>query len=256
MKPITNRKIENRKILLESYPSFSPDGNYISYWFPRDSLINGSEIFITTSAGGEGKSITSKLDRYFYRTEWSYDSKSVLVAANDDNTMSLWLQSTNGASIKLKLGNLCITGAYWYNYNFGQNGSIAIIASTSASPPELYYLSFVDAIPKKLTSFNNEIASMKLGKQETITWKSDDFNPNGIITFPPDFDSTKKYPLVLRIHGGPQSASKEQFSVPFDILPHAVILFSNQITEVVIITVQFFAWQLTEMKVKVQEEML
>jgi len=212
IKSITNRRFENRSILLESYPSYSPDGNNISYWFPRDSTYNGSEIFVTPSEGGEGKSITSKLDRYFYRTEWSSNSKSVLVAANDDNTVSLWLQSTNGASKKLKLGNLCITGAYWYNYNFGQNGSIAIIASTSASPSELYYMTSTDAIPKKLTSFNSEIASMKLGKQETITWKSDDFNPNGILTFPPDFDSTKKYPLVLRIHGGPQSASKEQFS--------------------------------------------
>jgi dipeptidyl aminopeptidase/acylaminoacyl peptidase len=212
MKPITNRQIENRVILQESYPSFSPNGNYISYWFPRDSIYNGSEIFITPSAGGEGKSIASKLDRYFYRAEWSPDSKSILVAANDNNTVSLWLQSTNGTSKKIKLGNLCITGSYWYNFNFGQNGSVAFIASTSDSPPELYYLSFVDAIPQKLTSFNSDIASMKLGKQETITWKSDNFTPNGIITFPPDFDSTKKYPLVLRIHGGPQSASKEQFS--------------------------------------------
>ena len=134
------------------------------------------------------------------------------MAANDNNTVSLWIQSTNGTSKKMKMGNLCLTGAYWYNYNYGKNGSIALIASSSLNPPELYYLRSADATPKKLTSFNSVVASMQIGKQETITWKSDNFNPNGIITFPPDFDSTKKYPLVLRIHGGPQSASKEQFS--------------------------------------------
>ncbi|OGU76713.1 MAG: hypothetical protein A2V93_03610 [Ignavibacteria bacterium RBG_16_34_14] len=212
MSSITNRRTEHRPTLFESYPAFSPDGKYISYWFPRDNLINGSEVFITLSSGGEGQSITYKLDRYFYRAEWSFDSKSILVAANDNNSVSLWIQSINGTSKKLKLGNLCITGSYWYNYNYGKNGSIALIASSSLTPPELYYLSSADATPKKLTSLNNEVASMRIGKQETITWKSDNFNPNGIITFPSDFDSTKKYPLVLRIHGGPQAASKEQFS--------------------------------------------
>jgi dipeptidyl aminopeptidase/acylaminoacyl peptidase len=53
---------------------------------------------------------------------------------------------------------------------------------------------------------------MNLGKQETLTWKSDSYRSNGILTFPPDFDATKKYPLVLRIHGGPDESSKEEFN--------------------------------------------
>lgn len=212
IKSITNRQKENYSLLSESYPSYSPDGKYISYGLPRDKFWNGSEVCITSSSGGEGQSITYNLDRSFYRAEWSPDSKSILVAANDYNTVSLWLQFIDGQSTKINLDNLCIQGKYWYDYNIGKDGSIAIIASTPISPPELYYLNSVDATPKKLTSFNSEIAAMKFGRQETITWKSDSFTPNGILTYPPDFDPSKKYPLVLRIRGGPQNSSKEQFN--------------------------------------------
>ena len=35
---------------------------------------------------------------------------------------------------------------------------------------------------------------------------------DGVVTYPPDFSSGKKYPLVLYVHGGPRSASKQAFS--------------------------------------------
>ena len=51
-----------------------------------------------------------------------------------------------------------------------------------------------------------------MGKQETFSWKSDEFTPNGILTFPPNFDPSIKYPLVVEPHGGPRSTSKESFN--------------------------------------------
>lgn len=209
---LTSRKKEDLSVNLESFPSFSPDGKYISYWFPRDNLISGFEVFVTSIGQGNGRCLTYKLDRWIYRSEWFKDGRSILVAANDNKTVSLWVQSIDGDSKKINLGDLCVTGTFWYNCNVGPNGSIAIIASASNSPQELYYLSSINANPVKLTDFNSEVASMKFGKQETVSWKSDSFLVNGIITVPPDFDAKKKYPLVLRIHGGPQAASKEEFN--------------------------------------------
>ena len=45
-----------------------------------------------------------------------------------------------------------------------------------------------------------------------MEWKSDNYTCNGIVTYPPNFDPMKKYPLVLIIHGGPQSASLATFN--------------------------------------------
>ena len=209
---ITNRKVDDASMIFETSPSFSPDGRYISYRFPRDGIINGSEVYITASTGGNGNCITWDLDRCFYNSDWTSDSLSVLVAANDFNTVSLWKLLVNGKAEKINLGNLCITGEFGFNVCNGTDGSIAFIASTGSSPQELYYLSSEDSAPRKLSGFNSEVADMKLGIQETISWTSDTYKPNGILTFPPDFDASKKYPLVLRIHGGPDNSSKEHFN--------------------------------------------
>ena len=59
---------------------------------------------------------------------------------------------------------------------------------------------------------NDEIASLPLGRSEVVSYTFDKFDQNGILTLPPDFDPSRKYPLVLLIHGGPRAASMMTFS--------------------------------------------
>ena len=210
----------------ERQPAFSPDGKSIAYQRNLENVGYGFDVFVTSPNGDSSKNITTKLDRCFFKAEWSVDSKALFVAANDFNTVSLWIQPVNGTAKKLNIGNLCITGAYGYNYTIGKNNAVAIIASTPQSPQELYYMAHPEATPKQLTNFHQEIRSIRFGKVETFSWKSDEFTPNGILTFPPDFDPTKKYPLVLEPHGGPRSTSKESFNASTQLkAAHGYIVF-------------------------------
>lgn len=223
---ITTHPISPDAMHLERMPSFSPDGKSICYQRNLENVGYGFNVFLTSLNGGNGINLTDKLDRCFFRTEWSNDSKSIFVAANDFNTVSLWMQPLNGAAKKLNLTNLCIAGAYWYEYTIGKNKSIAFIASSSQSPQELYLLATLESTPKKLTNFNAEVRNIPLGKQETFSWKSDEFALNGILTFPPDFDPTKKYPLVVEPHGGPRTTSKESFNPSTQLkAAHGYIVF-------------------------------
>src|SRR5208282_988797 len=79
-------------------------------------------------------------------------------------------------------------------------------------PAELYCLASATAAPERITDFNHEVASIELGRTETVQWDNDKFHMDGVVTYPPDFVATKKYPLVLYVHGGPRSASKQAFS--------------------------------------------
>src|SRR5262249_11984647 len=94
-------------------------------------------------------------------------------------------------------------------------------------PTELYYLESANSSPRRLTNFNREVASRNLGRVETITWQGPNtFQENGILVYPPEFSSGQKYPLVLLIHGGPQSASTEAFSAWAQLIAaHGYLVF-------------------------------
>ncbi|HEY3138427.1 MAG TPA: S9 family peptidase [Blastocatellia bacterium] len=199
---------------LEGQPTFSPDGSQIVYWQPRDadSTGNVNEVHVSPSSGGAGRSITRALDRNIARSIWMPDGKSLLIGANDGTRVSLWVQPLDGPARKLDLGRLSPSSSFWVDVAVGKDSSIAFTATDPSRPAELYYMSSPTATPKRLTRLNVEVGSLALGRTEVVSWQSDGFTHNGLVTYPPDFSSSQKYPLVLVIHGGPTAASLETFS--------------------------------------------
>jgi dipeptidyl aminopeptidase/acylaminoacyl peptidase len=203
----------------EIQPTFSPDGSQIAYWHPREGDSGSvNEIHVAPAAGGKGKSITRALDRNAARSIWMPDGKTLLVGANDTTRVSLWLQPLDGPARKLDLGTASPSSSFWVDVAVGKDGAIAFTATDPTRPAELYYMASPTSAPKRLTDANAEVATMALGKTEVITWKSDNFTHNGILTYPPDFAPGRKYPLVLVIHGGPRAASLETFGMNAQIM--------------------------------------
>src|SRR5882724_121680 len=199
---------------LEGFGVFSPDGERIAYWFPRDgSRANENEIFVTSRMGGDGQDATRAIDRNILRAIWMPDGKSLLVGGHDGTQVGLWLQTIGGAAKKLALGDVSPSWSFWVDAAVGGSGEIAFAGSTPAQPSELYYMASAGTAPKRLTNFNAEVAGLALGKTERFEWQGPDkFTEDGVIVYPPGFDKGKKYPLVLIIHGGPRAATTAQFS--------------------------------------------
>ena len=193
-------------------PAYSPDGRWISYQTPREPpYFESLEFDVVPAAGGPVRHVCRALDRNIQRALWSPDSKSLLVGGNDGATVSIWQQGLNGSSRKLNLGTVSPNGSYWVEMAVGRRNALALAANEPGRPAELYYLASPTAAPRRLTDFNHETAALALGRMETVEWASDQLRPNGILTYPPDFDPTRKYPLVLLLHGGPSNSSRAAF---------------------------------------------
>ena len=199
----------------ESQPSISPDGRWISYWYPRGGETkNVNEIYVTAAAGGEGRSITGPLDRNIMRAIWLPGSKDMVVSANDGTGVGIWIQPVDGgAARRIDLGKVVPATGFWLDASVAPDGAIAFNGSTPTRPGELYWVKAGATKPERLTGFNAALEALELGKTESVQWVgADGLKQDGVITYPPGFDPAKKYPLVLYIHGGPRSASKEVFS--------------------------------------------
>ena len=200
------------RVKSESQPVISPDGKWVSYWYPREGHSkNVNEIQVAAFAGGEGRSVTAAIDRNVMRAIWTADSKSLIVSANDGTGVSIWNQPVEGAAKKYDLGKIVPTAPFWLDASLSADGTLAFSASTPTRPGEIY-VSRASAKPERLTDFNGAFEALELGKTESIQWTgADGFKQDGVVTYPPGFVASKKYPLVLYIHGGSRSASKEIF---------------------------------------------
>ena len=221
------RKLTNHE-KFEGFGSFSPDGSQLSYWYSRDGdRANENEIFTTSASGGEGQDATRSIDRNILRAIWMPDGKSLLVGGHDGTQVGLWLQPLGGLAKKLPLGDVSPGWSFWVDVAVGRNGEIVLAGRTPNQPSELYFMASPSDPPKRLTNFNQEIASLALGKTERFEWQGPDkFHEDGVIVYPPGFQKEKKYPLVLIIHGGPRAASTTEFSfLPQFVAAHDCVAF-------------------------------
>jgi Tol biopolymer transport system component len=76
--------------LLESFPSFSPDGTKVMYWCNRDrDPYNVNDLFVAPASGGPGTNLTKGLDRCLFQSIWMPDAESVLTGGHDGTAVAL-----------------------------------------------------------------------------------------------------------------------------------------------------------------------
>src|SRR4029453_14862187 len=101
------------------------------------------------------------------------------------------------------------------SFSFTKDGATyAYLRSDAKSMAEVYVASgFSRTSPKRLTDTNAQTAGWTTSTLEVVSWKSQDGTTiEGVLHKPLDFDPSRKYPLLVVIHGGPTGVSR---AVPF-----------------------------------------
>ena len=197
-----------------THPQYSPAADQIAF------LNNGATI--APAEGGQLRNLTQAIDRGIARALWMPDGRSLIVGGNDTERVSLWQQPVDatsaGAAKKIDTGGVSPNSNYFVDMAISSTGALAFTGTSPTRPAELYYMTSLDSPPRRLTDVNADIAALPLGKAEVISYKFENFDQNAVLTYPPDFDPSKKYPLVLVIHGGPRAASMLTFSAAAQLM--------------------------------------
>ncbi|MDE2224361.1 MAG: S9 family peptidase [Xanthomonadaceae bacterium] len=168
---------------------------------------NGNAVYV--GGHGETRDATATLARNFNAYAWLPDGKALLLQGEFGTRSVLWEQPLEGAARVLDLGDIEIGN----ELSVSKGGEIAFIGSTTTHPGELYAMASVHAKPRRLTDVNAFVDNLDLGRTESVQWKSEDgMDADGVLTYPVGYRKGKPYPLVLAIHGGPESASTVRFT--------------------------------------------
>ena len=201
---------------LDGFPVISPNGSQIAYLRNlHGESWNELAVHVAPASGGQGKNITSTLDRNIFREIWMPGGKSLLVSGHNATSAALWIQPTDGAPAqRVNTGDVNPSEFFWLDAGVGPHGAIAFAGSTPSDPGELFYIGPHHGAPVQLTHLNSEFAKYDIAKQESVTWPSLKGGPmsDGVLTYPLDYKPGKKYPLVLYIHGGPTYASLQTWT--------------------------------------------
>ncbi|HTV95203.1 MAG TPA: S9 family peptidase [Steroidobacteraceae bacterium] len=213
---------------LEGYPVVSPDGSSIAYWRDRDARPwNVQDVWLAGFAGGAGRDISAALDKNVYLTRWSPNGDWLLVGANVDTTVGLWRLRLDGSSTAVPLGGVMPVNSYWIYADIDARGDIAFVGQSKTDPYEIYVVPADGGAPAALTQVNAGLADLALARSETVTWAGPGGRTlDGVVTYPAHYQQGHRYPLVLFIHGGPNSSSRERFNlVPQLLASHDWLVF-------------------------------
>jgi dipeptidyl aminopeptidase/acylaminoacyl peptidase len=189
---------------LEGEPQFSPAGNQVAYERPTNGWVpNGNALFVART-GENGSDVRRDIDRDVVDYQWSADGKALWLATLDGVHSVLWYQPVAGSARRIAMGGLELSSLG----NVAHTGAVVFSASTPQHPSDIYVLTSPSATPVRVTHENGFLSNYALGRPTGLDWKgSNGFHEDGVLTYPPNFTRGKKFPLVLLIHGGPQSAS-------------------------------------------------
>lgn len=183
-------------------PAWSPAGRHIAYiqgGKPELIYYAVQKLAVVPAAGGPARVLTASLDRNVLSPAWSADGSSVLFLLEDDRVYHLArVPAAGGAIERLVEGKRAIS-----DLSVARNGRIAIAASTTAQPDELFAVEGAEL--RKLTGQNDAwLAGVRLSPVEEISVRGrDGIEIHGFMAKPPDYQPGRRYPTIVRIHGGP-----------------------------------------------------
>jgi dipeptidyl aminopeptidase/acylaminoacyl peptidase len=209
-------------------PAISPDGKLIAYTgydWTTDTWVD-SKLYLM-NVDGSGSRMLLDMDRSPQNLTWARDGSGIYFSTQSEGSQNLHFVTLSGQARKVTSGThmLSVTDIH-------ANGTAVGTLTAPTRPGDV--VAFNVRSPGTITTVtdvNGDVLYGKtLGDVEEIWYTSvDNVRVQGWIVKPPGFESSRKYPLMLSIHGGPHSMYNVGFNFAFQ--EHAangfVVLYTN-----------------------------
>jgi dipeptidyl aminopeptidase/acylaminoacyl peptidase len=226
------RNITAANPAFDGTPRYSPDGKYIAYRTQKQPGYE-SDLFrlaIYDRAAGTSRVLTESFHNWVDDYEWAGDSKSLYFSAPVEGDEPVFQVSVDSGGIRQVLSDNSIDG-------FGLDRDareIIFIHRSTGEPAEIFSAELSGAKtpqPKRLSHFNDKVADEVDIRPADRMWITGAAGAKieVFIVKPHGFDATKKYPLILNVHGGPQQRWQDAFRGDWQVYPGAgyVVAFAN-----------------------------
>jgi dipeptidyl aminopeptidase/acylaminoacyl peptidase len=184
-------------------PVWSPDGRRIAY-----QTSNGREFFfyansyiaVTPAEGGAQQVLTETFDESPGLIEWASDG--IYFSGLNKTSSHLFRVNPATKAIEQVSGPSNYSASQFsFTADFRQ---VAFVGAGANDYPEVFVSSVKPFQPKRVTAMADQLKEFRLATREVIQWRSTDGTPiEGVLIKPAGFDASKKYPLLVVIHGGP-----------------------------------------------------
>ena len=193
---------------------WSPDGKWILFNTSMSKpyhFYKNVELAKIPADGGEIIVLTSSFDEYPNVLKWT--EQGIYFNAPQKSLVHLFLLNPeDGSSTRISdTPEMIIDVSFSGDYK-----TAAITALDRTTLVEAYKTSLDIYSPVKVTDMTAQVKDWPLGTREVISWKSKDGTEiEGILWKPENYDSTRKYPLLVNIHGGPSTTSRPMLIAKF-----------------------------------------
>lgn len=194
----------------DSHPRLSPDGKRLAWRATRRPGYESDryELMVKDLPGGEPRSLTPDWDRSVGTFFWADDGKTIYLSAEDRANIDLFSVPSTGGEVRLVIGG---DGPAGRGYHLGVDAAPKEKFFVYLHRPMTHYYEIFRCNRKgrgvkQLTDVNGELYAAHHFPDAEEMWfeGAGGAKVHGFLVKPIDFDPSKRYPLMVRIHGGPQ----------------------------------------------------
>lgn len=192
----------------EQSPAYSPDGKTLAYqrsatpveWQRRDRLV------LVNRSTGTMRELPATSDEQPQLIGWAGNSTSLYFAETRRTKPAIYRMPVDGPP------ELIVDGATQANLN-ATGTHLAMSRETPSDAPEAFVTALAKPAPVRVSSANTDLPRYPMGETRVVDWKSKDGRSiQGVLILPLGYQSGKKVPLLLNIHGGPAGTWMETFN--------------------------------------------